>query len=324
VETKAGRTGRLLDMHVLSNTLVVSKDLVLAQAVLEGLGISAESALKTVRASGFASLSRFAFSSLEELLDRTSSEFNRAIDPFREDIKAVIFVSQSNTTRIPNGASFIQKALGISRDALCLELIDGCNGFVKAVRTLEGLLEAGERGLILGGDFNSLMVEGSAAGTQALFGDGFALTVLEKTPGPRSTVRQSGERGGAIKFGGPDSHLVMDGFEVFAFATREIPIMLADLGGLEKLDVDLLALHQASRLIVDRIAGQLKYGNSQFPPFNSEKFGNLGPASIPGWLASTSGIPQGTRIAAIGYGSGLSWGISLLVWKAFRNEVIYV
>lgn len=319
-----GHSGRLFVMQVLSNTLVVSKNLVLAQDVLEDLGIPEESAKKTVRASGFVSLSRFAFSSLEELLNRTSSELSSAIDPFRESIKAVIFVSQSNTTRIPNGASFIQNALGIGRDALCLELIDGCNGFVKAVRILEGLLDMEERGLILGGDFNSLMVEGSAAGTQALFGDGFSLTVLEKSLGPRSTVRQDGARGGAIKFGGPDNHLVMDGFDVFAFATREVPLMLADLGGLEQLEVDILALHQASRLIVDRIATQLHYESSKFPTFNSEKFGNLGPASIPGWLASTPGIPQDSKIAAIGYGSGLSWGISLLVWKASRNEVIHV
>jgi len=314
----------LLVMHILENLLLVSKESKSVEEYLLSQSMSQEEVSKTIAATGFESLSRFDHANLEKLIVEASTELHGAVSPYRDRIKAITVVSQTNEVKIPNGASILQRVLGLGQEVLCLELVDGCNGFVKALRVLDGVLETGEVGLFFGGDFNSHMVRGSEPGTRALFGDGFALTVLQKNEGLRSLVRQDGSRGEAIQFGGLNKSLVMNGFEVFAFATRAVPKLVADFGELSNLSVDVLAMHQASKLVVERISNNLGFGSSAFPPFNATSIGNLGPASIPGWIATAGSVPSGSTIAAIGFGSGLSWGVGLLTFSATRNEVHHV
>jgi len=311
-------------MHILENRLFVSRGSKSVEEYLLSKSMSREEVSKTIEATGFKTLSRFDHSSLQKLIGEASAELHEAVSPYLENIKAITVVSQSNDVKIPNGASILQRELGLGQDVLCLELVDGCNGFVKALRVLDSVLQPGEVGLFFGGDFNSRMVWGSEPGTGALFGDGFALTVLQKKEGLRSLVRQDGSRGDAIQFGGMNATLVMNGFEVFAFATRAVPKLVVDFGGLSNNLIDVLAMHQASKLVVERISNNLGFDSSKFPSFNAGALGNLGPASIPGWIATAGSIPSGSKIATIGFGSGLSWGIAILTFYATKNEVHYV
>lgn len=311
-------------MIVLANVLVLPKDSVSVESELRSRGVPADVIAKTISATGFVRLSRFGHASLRQLLSVAEASLIEAIAPFRQEIKAIVVVTQTNDVRIPNGASALQETLSLDREVFCVELVDGCNGFVKALHLLNRILDNGQVGLVFGGDFNSHMVNQSNPGTSALFGDGFALTVVRKNEVFESLVRQDGKRGQAIRYGGPDQHLHMDGFEVFAFATREVPSLVKDFGGLPKHRIDALALHQASQLIVERIGHQLGFDDPKFAVFNSSQIGNLGPASIPGWLAMTPEMPQNSEVAVVGYGSGLSWGVAIVNWEATRNEVIYV
>jgi 3-oxoacyl-[acyl-carrier-protein] synthase-3 len=309
---------------VLANLLLVSKDTISVESYLRSKNVSSDEIKKTIEATGFHSLSRLRQTNLQQLIDESGEHLLETVIPFKEKIRAIVVVSQTNDVKIPNGASILQRKLGLSEEVLSLELVDGCNGFVKALRVLDGILKIGEVGIFFGGDFNSQMVKNSETGTAALFGDGFALTVLQKKSELESMIRQDGSRGGAIRYGGLDNSLVMDGFEVFAFATRVVPKLVADFGGLSHERVDALAMHQASKLIVERISNQLGFSNSEWPVFSAGTLGNLGPASIPGWLAVAGNLPHMSRIAAIGYGSGLSWGVAILTLVALRNEVHYV
>lgn len=311
-------------MIILANVLILSKDSISVESELRSKGVPADVIVKTISATGFERLSRFGHTSLRKLLSGAEASLIEAIAPFREEVKAIVVVSQTNDVRIPNGASALQETLSLDRDVFCIELVDGCNGFVKALHLLNRMLDNGQVGLVFGGDFNSHMVSDSPPGTSALFGDGFALTVIRKNEIFDSMVRQDGKRGQAIRYGGPDQHLLMDGFEVFAFATREVPSLVKDFGGLPNHQIDALALHQASRLIVERISSQLGFDVPKFAVFNSSQIGNLGPASIPGWLAMTPEMTQKSKVAAVGYGSGLSWGVAIVYWGAKINEVIYV
>lgn len=316
--------GNLLLVHILENVLLVAKNSISVEEYLLSKRFSREEVSKTIEATGFQRLSRFDHSDLEKLIIEASSKLHEAIAPHKDKIRAITVVSQTNEVKIPNGASILQRALGLGEDVLCLELVDGCNGFVKAMRVLDGMLNTGEVGLFFGGDFNSSMVGGSESGTRALFGDGFALTVVQKKEDLRFIIRQDGSRGDSIKYGGLDKSLVMNGFEVFAFATRAVPKLVSDFGGLSSDGVDAIALHQASKLVVERISQNLGLSRLDLPAFNASSVGNLGPASIPGWLATAAFVPSQSRIAAIGFGSGLSWGIAMLTFEATRNEIFYV
>lgn len=311
-------------MKILSNLVLVSKQLVDAHSELLSGGYSEEDAAKTVEATGFKSLSRFTETDLDQFISMNADVMKNSLGNSLGEVKLVLVVTQTNLRRIPNAASRLQSALGLGEDVFCLEIVDGCNGFVKALHTANLLLKEKEIGLIFSGEMNSVMISGAPAGTSALFGDGFALTQVVKSGKFSSKIRQSGARGEAIRFGGTDVSLHMDGFEVFAFTTREVPNLFdtrfSDGFGERRFPV----FHQASKLVVEQVAKRVGYSDHLWPVFGASQIGNLGAGSIPSWLAQQNSLPRGSEIVCVGFGSGLSWGYAITVWDAQRNELLHV
>ena len=62
--------------------------------------------------------------------------------------------TQSQTQRMPNLSSNIQIIFGIKQKILALDIIDGCNGFVKAAHEYT---KKGQTGLIVSGEINSML-----------------------------------------------------------------------------------------------------------------------------------------------------------------------
>jgi 3-oxoacyl-[acyl-carrier-protein] synthase III len=89
---------------------------------------------------------------------------------------------------------------------------------------------------------------------------------------------------------------------------------------------DLLALHQASKLVVSTMCNTLKYKNTLGNDFSCGDIGNLGAGSIGGWLVKINGLENkgALKMLAVGFGAGLSWGLASLVVDVQNNEVIYV
>lgn len=113
--------------------------------------------------------------------------------------------------------------------------------------------------------------------------------------------------------------LKMDGQEVFKFAVKKVPEVLAEL--LEAVhmkaeDIDLYILHQANRRIIESIAKRMKVDADRFP-MNLSEYGNTSSASIPILLdeLNRSGkLQQGQNVVLAGFGAGLSWGAALIKW----------
>jgi 3-oxoacyl-[acyl-carrier-protein] synthase-3 len=311
-------------MKVLANTLLVSKNRYSVTDHLGGMGVSDSSIEKTIEATGFHSLSRFENTTFQSLVTENVSQISRIVHENGWSIKALVVVTQTNTVKIPNAASFLQGLLGLPNSTLCYEIVDGCNGFVKALKLIDGIMLEHEVGLVVSGDFNSLMVQGSARGTSALFGDGFAFTIVEKGRSFQSTILQDGSRGQAIRYGGSDPSLFMDGFEVFAFATKEAPKLVSEFISSTQSESTEIVLHQASKLVVEKIHSRISLPGCSSKPFSAGQIGNLGPASLPGWLAMEDSLAQGSKFLVVGYGAGLSWGVAELEWNASRNEVLNV
>jgi 3-oxoacyl-[acyl-carrier-protein] synthase-3 len=121
----------------------------------------------------------------------------------------------------------------------------------------------------------------------------------------------------------------MNGFEVFRFTRNVVPPMInayLDSIGTTLQSYDLLALHQASKLVVSTMCATLKYKNTLGNDFSCGDIGNLGSGSIGGWLAKINGLEHKgeLRMLAVGFGAGLSWGIASLVVDVQNNEVVYV
>ncbi len=114
-------------------------------------------------------------------------------------------------------------------------------------------------------------------------------------------------------------NLAMNGQEVYKFATREVPRVVAEAleeAELTADDVDWLLLHQANIRIMDVVAKRLKIPKEKIIT-NLASYGNTSAGSIPIALSEAvkSGqVKKGDVIACAGFGAGLSWGSAILRW----------
>lgn len=309
-------------MEILSNLLLTSERVVASRDLLTGGGYSTDDAEKTVRATGFEFLSRFLDPSFERLIEYALPDLQQQIEPFRNEIAVVIVVTQTNIQSIPNGASILQAALKLSQSVLCIEIVEGCNGFVKGLYLANRLLGSSGLAIIFSGDFNSIMVENSPPGTAALFGDGFASTVVRKQEPFASEIFQNGSVGSSIRFKDSSEGLHMDGVAVYGFTSRSVPALVAGGPSLAFSDCEFPVFHQASKLIVEHLQHRLGSLQVPFTAFNAGNIGNLGPASIPGWMAVQEKIDAGVKMVCLGYGAGLSWGYATSTWAGGLNRSV--
>ena len=89
---------------------------------------------------------------------------------------------------------------------------------------------------------------------------------------------------------------------------------MEDYGIDHEKDVDYFLIHQANKLIVDRIVKKLKL-NPDKVPYNLQHFGNLGGASIPMLMVTNIADELRSRKCSMlcsAFGLGLTWGTMLL------------
>jgi 3-oxoacyl-[acyl-carrier-protein] synthase-3 len=112
----------------------------------------------------------------------------------------------------------------------------------------------------------------------------------------------------------------MNGQEVYKFAVREVPAVLAELleaTGTAASDIDWLLLHQANQRILDAVADRFAMPAERVLS-NLSSYGNTSAATIPLMLdeAVRDGrVGAGDLIASSGFGAGLSWGAALFRWS---------
>ena len=112
---------------------------------------------------------------------------------------------------------------------------------------------------------------------------------------------------------------------VFSFAISRPPIsveaFLDDYKINRETDIDYFLIHQANKMIVDRIVKKLKLPKEKVP-YNLEEFGNLGGASIPSLMVSRLRerlMQEETTLLMSSFGLGLSWGT---MWMKTKPMVI--
>ena len=93
--------------------------------------------------------------------------------------------------------------------------------------------------------------------------------------------------------------------------------MLERLGLDKDKDIDYFLIHQANKLIVDRIVKKLKLEESKVP-YNLQEFGNLGGASIPMLMTTRIEDELSSRpltLLCSSFGLGLTWGTMVMKTK---------
>ncbi len=254
----------------------------------------------------------------------------------------LILLATSSPDDLFGTAPRVQAALGAS-DAVAFDLTAACSGFLFALVTAAQFIQTGVMGrvLVIGADQLSRWIDWDDRRTCVLFGDGAGAVALEARAGTPSDLlafrlRTDGSRNSCLTLAqttehthlvGPHTSQVggfapihMNGQEVYKFAVREVPAVLADLlqaNDISPDQIDWLLLHQANQRILDAVAARF-----HIPPdrvlSNLATYGNTSAATIPLMLdeAVRDGrVTAGQLIASSGFGAGLSWGGALLRWS---------
>lgn len=242
-----------------------------------------------------------------------------------ERIGACIVATATPEMIVPSAACTLQRELGLPEDIPCFDLNAACTGFLFALHTMECLLNASPRkfGLVVGAENLSRVINWEDRGTCILFGDGAGGAVVECREGWPSISAVLGCHGNGelLRLPGVEtgrrSYISMEGTKVFKFAVEAVPWCVDQVlkkTGRTAEDVDFFVFHQANARIID-----LAVRKYHIPPEkyykNIAEYGNTSAASIPLVLSELRGqgkIGPGSRVLAVGFGGGLTWGGCLI------------
>lgn len=252
------------------------------------------------------------------------------------DLDFIIVATMSPDFLTPATAAIVQGRIGANQ-AFAFDVNAACSGFIYGLKVAEGLLQAPKsRGMLIGGEVLSKLVDWHERSTAVLFGDGAAGVLLENAPSASSAFLASdlqtiGELGDRLTAGyqpvnsvfttdSTDAHrqyFEMDGRAVYKFATHQVPESIERAVAKADLlvdDVDYFILHQANQRIIDQIAKRLAQPTDKFLS-NVAAYGNTSAASVPILLdeAIQNGtIQRGQTIALGGFGGGLTVGTQII------------
>lgn len=262
-----------------------------------------------------------------------------------ESIDAMVVVTQSPDFIMPPTSSVIQGELGLKQDMLCLDINQGCAGFIVGLIQAFSLLnqESINRVALVNVDVLSRKVNRQDRNSFPLIGDAASIAIIDKEVGEEiwANLKMDGVRREALMIpaGGmriPSSpetaevrdagdnnfrsldNLKMDGSAVFNFVQTEVPPLIADLmdfSGKSDADIRAYAFHQPNKFMLEKLADKLGVEYKKVPMDVVERFGNSSGATIPTVLATNLKdqlLSERSLYCLAGFGVGLTWASMLI------------
>lgn len=263
----------------------------------------------------------------------------------KESIDILLFGSVTGDYKTPPTSGILQYRLGLPMSTFVLDVPMGCCGSLYAINLAGNLLSSGtaKRALLLVGDTALRMGSMKDKSRVPLFGDSGTAMALEYDPNAKDIIIEFNTLGSGYKalmtphggfrnpitaesfieedFGNgiiraPKDTLI-NGMDVFAFAISKPPVSIKRL--MEKYnvgvdDIDFFLIHQANKLIVDRIVKKLNLPIEKVP-YDLQEFGNLGGASVPMLMVYSLGKMLETKpltLLCSAFGLGLTWATMII------------
>ena len=262
----------------------------------------------------------------------------------REEIDALVVVTQSPDYPYPGSAIILQDRMGLPNSCLAFDINLGCSGYPYGLYVVGSMIAAGKlkKALLLVGD-KSTNPNSQDQGFAVLFSDAGTATALEYDESappayfdlysdgagykaiycpaggnrnpllPEYLEAKSGEDGVIRR----QVDIVLDGPAILNFSTTRVPPAVEALltqAGLHKDDIHWYLFHQANRMINETIRKKLDLPAERVPSTLYD-FGNTSSASIPLTLTmhAQEAISRGPqRLLMSGFGVGLSWASCIL------------
>ena len=216
-----------------------------------------------------------------------------------EQLDFIFVATISPDSMMPSTAARVQAKVGADK-AFAFDVTAACSGFVFALATAEKFIRSGQykRGLVIGSETLSKVIDWEDRTTAVLFGDGAGGVLLESseqqtflaeslyTDGSRGEVLQSSFVGLSSPYSNKEvdhKYLSMDGRAVFDFAIRDVAKSIQSLLATAPVavdEIDYFFLHQANDRILDKIAKKIGVPREKLPA-NMMEYGNTSAASIP-------------------------------------------
>lgn len=249
----------------------------------------------------------------------------RAMEDAGVEAKDIDFLVLATTTPdrlTPATAPMVAHELGL--DCPAMDLNAACSGFMYAVRTAYGLLETGnKRVLVIGSENLSRWVDWSDRNMAVLLADGAGATVLEYDPTENDLLSFSLGADGAdadlltCEHGG---YIQMDGAAVFRRAVRVVvdsSKKALAMAGITADDLSLVIPHQANIRIIQAACQRLGIEMDRAVVV-LDHYGNTSSASIP--LAVDDAIKngrvhKGDYALLTGFGAGMTWASAVVRWS---------
>ena len=263
----------------------------------------------------------------------------------KDSIDVLLFESVCPDYKTPPTSGIMQARLGLPTTTFVMDIPMGCCGCIYAINIAGNLLTNGnvKRALLLVGDTATRMGSPRDKSRVPLFGACGTALALEYDPAAEEIVIDFNTLGSGYEalmtpHGGfrhpitPQSFeyedfgngivrapkdTLINGMDVFAFAISRPPVSIKKVMqqyDLNTDNVDYFLIHQANKLIVDRIVKKLKLPLEK-TPYDLQEFGNLGGCSIPMLMTYNLKEELTTRpltLVCSAFGLGLTWGTMVM------------
>jgi len=275
----------------------------------------------------------------------------------QDDFDALILVTQSPDHFIPPTSSIIQGRLNLKHDMFCVDINQGCAGFV--IGLIEAFLLLEQEGIhkvvLVNADVISRKISPKDRNSYPLAGDAASIAVIERNAEPcaiYANLKMDGTRNDALMIpaGGfrmpstPETavledtgdhnrrakdHLRMDGSAVFNFVQCEVPAMIDELlefSGATRESVEYFLFHQPNRFMLQKLADKMRVPYSKMPSNIVENFGNSSGVTIPLAIAFNLRerlLRETLQVCLAGFGVGLTWSSMLLeIGNLSFNDIV--
>ena len=239
-----------------------------------------------------------------------------------KDIDFLILATTTPDRLAPSTAVMIADEMGL--DCPAMDLNAACSGFMYAVRTAYGLLETGNKKvLVVGAENLSRWVDWTDRNMAVLLADGGGAAVMEYSDDTNDLLSfcLGSDGSGADLLGAEHGGFFqMDGKEVFRRAVRVVvesaEKALAD-AGITADQLSLVIPHQANIRIIQAACQRLDIPMEK-AVITLDRYGNTSSSSIP--LAfddarKNGRINEGEYALMTGFGAGMTWASSIIKWS---------
>ena len=251
-----------------------------------------------------------------------------------KDLDMILVGTSSPDGPFPSVACRVQNELD-APGSVAWDTLAACTSFVYTLSIADSFIatERADTVLVIGAEVLSRLLDYSDRGTAVIFGDGAGAAVVKAAPkgaGFLSWCLGSDGRGyaqvtcgniekGAYAAKDANPHIDMVGPDVFKFAVDIFIRQATEVcreAGVSLDEIDLWVPHQANYRIIDAAARRIGLPIERVA-INIDEYGNTSSASIPIALEQAireGRVKSGDHVLLAGFGSGLTWGATLLRW----------